>query len=187
MSTRPTHPSQASHPCARCGTPVGADQFLCAACRDERVGPGPARVAVQEAPASQVPAGQTWRGQPVPRGMVLPSRTQYHGTMYALIAVGVAVTLTLAALVNGGVGPFAATNVRSVQTANGPQVVATVRNQGEHSGRARCVATWTSAQGGLQQSGVVQTDLIQPGQSADVTIPLFALRTGPANVTIDCK
>jgi hypothetical protein len=166
---------------------VGPDQFLCAACRDEHVRPAASRFAVQEAPGPVVPAGETWRGQPVPRGMILPSRTQYHGTMYALIAVGVAVTLTLAALVNGGIGPFVTTNARTVQTSDGPQAAATVHNQGEHAGRARCVATWTSAQGGLQQSGVVQTNLIQPGQSVAVMIPLVSLRTAPASVAIDCK
>jgi hypothetical protein len=183
MSTRPTHPSNASnptHPCARCGTPIGSDEFLCAACHDEQVA-SPAAAAPDPASA------QMWRGQPVPRGMVLPSRTQYHGTMYALIAVGVAITLTLAALVNGGVGPFISSNVRTLQTSDGPAVRATVRNQGDHAGRARCVATWTGVQGGLQQSSLVQTDLIAPGQTTEVTIPLNNLQTAPPTVTMDCK
>lgn len=189
MSTRPTQPSNASsptHPCARCGTPIGSGEFLCAACRDEQVATPPA-AAHQDTDAVQTQQVRTWRGQPVPRGMVLPSRTQYHGTMYALIAVGVAITLTLAALVNGGVGPFTSTDVRTVQTSDGPEVTATVHNQGDHAGRARCVATWTGTQGGLQQSSLVQTNLIPPGQAANVTIRLTNLQTAPPTVTMDCK
>src|SRR5438105_4790059 len=134
-----------THPCARCGTSISAEQFLCAACRDEHVRPA-ARVVVDEAPPQEAPADRTWRGQPIPSGMVLPSRTQYHGTMYALIAVGVAITLALGALLGGGVGPFATSDVRTGQGSGGPQVTATVRNGGNHAGRARCVATWTDEQ-----------------------------------------
>src|SRR2546423_13537003 len=175
-----------THPCARCGTSIPSDQFLCAACRDEQVRPA-ARVAVEEAPPEDATTGRTWRGQPIPSGMVLPSRTQYHGTMYALIAVGVAITLTLGALLGGGVGPFTPSNVRTGQGSGGPQVAATVRNGGNHAGRARCVATWTDTQGGPRQSPVVQTDVIQPGQAATVTIALANLQTAPPGVAVDCK
>jgi hypothetical protein len=179
-----------TRPCARCGTGIPLDQFLCGACRDEQVRPATARVAVEDAPAPQdtaAPAARTWRGQPIPPGMILPSRTQYHGTMYALIAVGVAITLALAALVGGGVGPFTTSDVTTSPGAGGPQVTATVRNGGSHAGRARCVVTWTDVQGGPRQSGVVQTEVIQPGAAASVTIPLAGLQAAPSGLTVDCK
>jgi hypothetical protein len=89
--------------------------------------------------------------------------------------------------VNGGVGPFTSTDVRTVETSDGPEITATVHNQGDHAGRARCVATWTAEQGGLRQSGLVQTDLIAPGQAAGITIPLTTLQTAPPDITMDCK
>ncbi len=137
--------------------------------------------------ASGGPRDRTWRGQPVPPGMVLPSRTQYHGTMYGLIALGVVVTLTLAVLVNKGVGPFTVTGTH-VRDANGAlSVVAQVQNQGDHAGRGRCVATWTDVNGGAQQSAVVPSGVIQPGGTAEVAIPLVGLLVPPNPVKVDCK
>src|ERR1051326_7240828 len=102
-----------TRPCARCATPIDAREHLCARCLEELPLERPARVATIEAEPDDAPAARQperqWRGQPVPSGMVLPSRTQYHGTMYALIALGVAVTMVLAVLVNRGVGPFTVT------------------------------------------------------------------------------
>src|SRR5712692_5578891 len=148
--------------CARCGTPIDPAQYLCSRCRDELPVERPAQVIAPEAPldherSPDLPADRTWRGRPVPPGMVLPSRTQYHGTMYGLIALGVVVTLTLAVLVNKGVGPFSVTGTH-VREANGAlEVVAQVQNQGDHGGRGRCVATWTDVNGGPHQSAVTQS------------------------------
>jgi hypothetical protein len=119
--------------------------------------------------------------------MVLPSRTQYHGTMYGLIALGVVVTLTLAVLVNKGVGPFSVTGTH-VREANGAlEAVAQVQNQGDHGGRGRCVATWTDVNGGPHQSAVTQSGVIQPGGTAEVAIPLTGLVSPPSPITVDCR
>lgn len=186
-----------TRPCARCGTPIPSDAYLCVRCRDELPIDQPARVAIA-APAEPEngdgrpapgPVRRTWRGQPVPKGMVLPSRTQYHGTMYALIAIGVAITMTLAVLVNKGVGPFVVASVQaSTNVASGEvQARATVRNSGAHAGKARCVALWTNANGGPQQTNVVVTGLILPGRTGDVTIGLPSLTSAPQDLRVDCK
>src|SRR5438552_14072761 len=164
-----------TRPCARCGTQIAASEYLCWRCRDELPVQGSARVATAAPEPEDAtddgfetlddlgeppgPARRTWQGRPIPDGMVLPSRTQYHGTMLALIAIGVVITLTLAVLVNRGVGPFPVTNLRSGTNATSGQaeVSATVRNAGEHAGKARCVALWSSTQGGAQQSSVEVT------------------------------
>src|SRR4249919_1167641 len=131
-------------PCARCGTAVAAGEHLCWRCRQELPVERPTRVAAsgEGSPPPSGPPRQLWRGQPVPPGMVLPSRTQYHGTMYALIALGVAVTLTLAVLINKGVGPFVVSGVQVHQGTGNAAAWATgsVTNEGDRTGRARCVA-----------------------------------------------
>jgi hypothetical protein len=119
--------------------------------------------------------------------MVLPSRTQYHGTMFALIAIAVAITMAAAVLVNNGVGPFVVSQVQTKQPAGVIAVSGLVRNGGNHAGRARCVATWTNTQGGPQQSGVVQTESIAPHRSVTVAIQLPNLTVVPDDVGIDCK
>jgi hypothetical protein len=119
--------------------------------------------------------------------MVMPSRTQYHGTMFALVAGAVAITMAAAVLINNGVGPFPVTGVRSSTQGGVVTVSAQVRNGGSHPGRARCVATWTTSDGGTQQSRVEQTAPIPAGAALAVTIPLPNLAIVPDNLSIDCK
>jgi hypothetical protein len=183
-----------TRPCARCGTPIDARDHLCARCLEELPLERPARVATVEAertePRPVPPPERTWRGQPVPSGMVLPSQTQYHGTMYALIALGVAVTMVLAVLVNKGVGPFAVTGTNAGIAGSGSaqvEVNALVHNIGARAGRARCVARWTDQIGGPRQSSVILTEVIAPDETASVTVPLPGLLEPPSPVTVDCK
>jgi hypothetical protein len=146
-----------------------------------------AEPAAAAEPVAAPAEARTWRGRPLPRGMVLPSRTQYHGTMFAFIAAAVAVTMAAAVLVNKGVGPFPVTDVQASQTGTVVSVTGLVRNNGTNPGRARCVATWTNTQGGLQQTGVVQTTVIQPSQAAMVSIELTDLVVMPTDLSIDCR
>ena len=181
--------------CARCGTSVGPDEYLCWRCRQE----------LPAEPAAPAAAGQPWpgaaatrtvertfRGGRVPDGMVLPSRTQYHGTILGAIAIGVVIVLTLGVLVSGGVGPFTATNV-SIQRIDSPSgagstgvVGASITNTGQHAGRARCVALWSDAEGGQHPTRSYETAQIRPSGTATISIPLppGALLNA---VTVDCK
>ncbi len=186
-----------TRPCARCGTRIATDQYLCADCREERplvstpaAGASAEGASTTDPPTIRpvAPAGRTlWRGRPIARGMVLPSRTQYHGTMFGFIAIAVAITMAAAVLVNKGVGPFIVTQVHPSGSNGVVAVAGLVRNGGNHAGRARCVATWTNTQGGRQQSGVVQTGPIEPQRSVQVSIPLTNLVQAPDDVGIDCK
>lgn len=177
-----------TRPCARCGTRIASDQYLCADCREERTLTTTALAGASDGPVGPAAAeGRTWRGRPLPRGMVLPSRTQYHGTMFAFIAAAVAVTMAAAVLVNKGVGPFPVTQIESSQQGSVVSVDGLVRNNGSNAGRARCVATWTNRQGGLQQSGVIQTAVIQPSQATTVSLELTDLTVTPDDLSIDCK
>jgi hypothetical protein len=119
--------------------------------------------------------------------MVMPSRTQYHGTMFALVAGAVAITMTAAVLINNGVGPFPVTGVQSRTTGGVVTVSAQVRNAGSHPGRARCVALWTTSDGGTQQSRLMQTPPIAAGAAVAMTIPLPNLAIVPDDLSIDCK
>ncbi len=118
--------------------------------------------------------------------MVLPSRTQYHGTMFAFIAAAVAVTMAAAVLINKGAGPFTVSGTRASETGGVVKVSGIVLNSGTRAGRARCVATWTTTDGGRQQSGVVQTPVILAQATYTITIPLTEVTVLPSDLGIDC-
>ena len=119
--------------------------------------------------------------------MVLPSGSQYHGTMFALVAAAIVVTMAAAVLVNKGVGPFTVPQIQPSQSNGIVSVSGFVRNGGTHPGRARCVATWTNSQGGRQQTGVSQTPLIDPGRATTVAITLRNVAVVPPDLGIDCR
>jgi hypothetical protein len=48
------------------------------------------------------------------------------------------------------------------------------------------VATWTTLDGGRQQSGVDQTPVILPQAVYEVTIPLTQITVMPSDLAIDC-
>jgi hypothetical protein len=181
--------------CARCGTSVGPDEYLCWRCRQEL----PAEPAAPAAAGQPLPGTaatrtveRTFRGGRVPEGMVLPSRTQYHGTVLGAIAIGVVIVLTLGVLVSGGVGPFTVANVsiQRIDSLSGAgsvgEVDASVTNTGQHTGRARCVALWSDAEGSQHPTRSFQTAQIRPSGTATISIPLPAGALLNA-VTVDCK
>jgi len=179
--------------CARCGNPVGPDEYLCWSCRQELpvqpVEPAAAETSAQ-AGGGATPAGpgsvRVFRGAVVPKGMVLPSQRQYHGTVLGMIAIGVVVVLTLAVFISTGAGPYTVTNTVVSAPAGGPSVVtATVTNTGTDGGKARCVAL--SAQPGSSEAPTadVETAVIQPGTSGQVTIALPPSLTG-THVRVSC-
>jgi hypothetical protein len=173
-----------TRPCARCGTRIPTDQYLCADCREER--PVVSQVSDPEQESKPVQTRTMWRGRPLARGMVLPSKTQYHGTMFAFIAAAVAVTMAAAVLINKGAGPFTVSGTRSSDTAGVIKVSGLVLNSGTRAGRARCVAAWTTTDGGRQQTGVVQTPVILAQATYTVTIPLTETTVLPSDLSIDC-
>lgn len=121
--------------------------------------------------------------------MVLPSRTQYHGTVFGAIAVGMAIVLALGVFVNRGVGPFRVYNEQispGVGLSAGPVATAIVQNKGDHAGPARCVAFWTDLDGGTHPTTVVSTRTIEPGRSVPVSIQLNAGAL-TSHVQITCK
>jgi hypothetical protein len=107
--------------------------------------------------------------------------------MFALVAAAVVVTMAAAVLVNKGVGPFTVAQIQPSLTSGVVSVTGSVRNGGTHPGRARCVATWTNSQGGRQQTGVVQTALIDPGRATTVSITLRNVTIVPSDLGIDCR
>jgi hypothetical protein len=142
------------------------------------------------APAEQ---DRTFRGARVPNGMVLPSRVQYHGTVFGLIAVGIVLVMVLGLLVSSGVGPFIASGVTVSQTADSATgsakttVTAVVTNRGTHGGQARCVALYTTGGGGGQiptQSVTTATIPAHGTGSVSIDLPIGAQSS---HVSVDCK
>jgi hypothetical protein len=142
------------------------------------------------APAEQ---DRTFRGARVPKGMVLPSRVQYHGTVFGLIAVGIVLVMVLGLLVSSGVGPFIASGVTLSQTADSATgsakttVTAVVTNRGTHGGQARCVALYTTGGGGGQiptQSVTTATIPAHGTGSVSIDLPIGA---ESSHVSVDCK
>jgi hypothetical protein len=171
--------------CARCGTPVGRDEYLCWNCRQELPAQGGVTTEAEPDPR------RTFRGAAVPEGMVLPSRVQYHGTVLGLIAVGIVIVLSLSVLVSTGVGPFIASGISAQDSGGGPngtQAIATgtVTNRGDHAGKARCVALYTSGGGSLVPTQSVETGVIEPHGTATVTVVLPP-GASTHGITLDCK
>jgi hypothetical protein len=146
-------------------------------------------------PPAAMPDGgeRTFRGARVPKGMVLPSRVQYHGTVFGLVAAGIVLVMVLGLLVSSGVGPFIASGVTVSQaagTSTGAAVTtvhAAVTNRGTHDGKARCVALYTSGGGGGQiPTQSVQTAVIPAHGIGSVSIPL-PIGALTDHVTVDCK
>ena len=181
--------------CARCGNPVGPDEYLCWSCRQE-LPVRPLEPAAAEAATEAAAGGGTgppaqgsvrvFRGAVVPKGMVLPSQRQYHGTVLGMIAIGIVVVLTLAVFVSTGAGPYTVTNT-VVESAPGAAAVATasVTNQGTDGGRARCIALWSNPGGGELPTQDVETAVIAAGSTGQVTIPLPSTADG-ARVRVSC-
>jgi hypothetical protein len=175
--------------CARCGTPVGPDEYLCWNCRQEL--PANVAAAAEAEDAAPGEAARTFRGSAVPEGMVLPSRVQYHGTVLGLIAVGIVIVLSLGVLVSTGVGPFIASGISAHDTGGGasgtqPFVTGTVTNRGDHAGKARCVALYTSAAGGQVPTQSVETGIISAHGTAHVAIVLPP-GSSTHRASLDCK
>lgn len=154
---------------------------------------GSAGGAAPAATAAPTDGDRTFRGARVPKGMVLPSRVQYHGTVFGLVAVGIVLVMVLGLLVSSGVGPFIASGVTVSQAAGGSSgaettsVHAIVTNRGTHEGKARCVALYSSGGGGGRiPTQSVQTDVIPARGTGSVSIDL---PTGAQtdHVTVDCK
>jgi hypothetical protein len=180
--------------CARCQSPVGPDEYLCWRCRQELPAETPASEPGSVATAAASPPGEeprTFRGGVIPRGMVLPSRVQYHGTVLGLIAVGIVIVLTLGVFVSTGVGPFIVSGITAQPTGGGqtgsqPLVTGTVTNRGDHAGKARCVVLYTDASGGQIPTQSVETGIIAPHATGTIRI---SLPTGASthDVVFDCK
>jgi hypothetical protein len=125
--------------------------------------------------------------------MVLPSRVQYHGTVFGLIAVGIVLVMVLGLLVSSGVGPFLASGATVSQTSDPATgsatttVTATVTNRGTHGGQARCVALYTTGGGGSQiPTQAVTTAEIPARGTGSVSIDL-PIGAESSHVAVDCK
>jgi hypothetical protein len=152
--------------CARCGTAVGPDEYLCWNCRQELPAQGGVATQTEQAPGD-------------------PERT-FRGA-----AVGIIVVLSLSVLVSSGVGPFIASGVSAHQTGAGPggtqaSVSGTVTNRGDHAGKARCVALYTSGGSGQVPTQSVETAVIPPHGTGTVTIVLPP-GASTQGVGLDCK
>ena len=112
-----------------------------------------------------------------------PSKLQTHGTMAAVVVLGVAVMGLLFWLSIRDVGPF--TGTITAQQANGDTVTVTVQvaNEGERGGRGNCRIRARKANGVVANVAPFVTDEI-PGQgSVTSTVDVPVAEGVPAEVS----
>ena len=165
--------------CARCGTEIGAGNYLCARCREEE---GPSVGTRIRPPSDLERRAERW-----PAWMPKPSPVQYHATVMAVIVLALAGLGLFAFLSHRGVGPFVG---RTLHTQRVPPtslvVVAEITNEGSKTARANCrlvalVDTFTEA------AATRLTGEIPPGGSVRVRQTLHGVVKDPTTVTVNCS
>lgn len=115
-----------------------------------------------------------------------PSATQMHG----IAAVGIIAFIVVLAVAGratlAGTGPFSG-ELRDVRpAAAGLSVTIAVTNEGEKAAATTCALTeLPSRAGGVQQ--VVQTPLVQPGETLQFTALVTRFGTTVVGIAVDCQ
>ena len=121
-------------------------------------------------------------------GMATPSATQYHGTMVAAIIAGVAALAIAGSLALRDIGPFSAQVVSSTPVAgNRLEVLLTVRNEGERTGRGRCQLAAQDGSGRTTRTHGFVTVEIGGGEQVEINETLPGVSGEPAQVTVSCQ
>lgn len=115
-----------------------------------------------------------------------PSATQMHG----IAAVGIIAFIVVMAVVGRaaltGTGPFSGALAGVTPAADGLSVTIAVSNEGEKAAATTCAITESPVRaGGVRQ--VVQTPLIQPGQTLEFDTVLTRFGTAIVGLAIDCS
>lgn len=115
-----------------------------------------------------------------------PSATQMHG----IAAVGIIAFIGLLALLGrvalSGTGPFTGQVGAIAGTADGLSVVITVSNKGTKAASTTCSVAETPIRVGAPTQ-VVQTPLIQPGETVQFTAVVTKLGAAPIPLAADCS
>ena len=114
-----------------------------------------------------------------------PSATQMHG----IAAVGIIAFIVVLAVAGraalSGTGPFTG-HLRSVTpVAEGFSVTITVTNQGEKAASTTCAVTETPPRPGNPRQ-IVQTPLVQPGETVEFSAVVTRFGTTVAGLVADC-
>ena len=115
-----------------------------------------------------------------------PSATQMHG----IAAVGIIAFILVMAVVGraalAGTGPFSGQLRDITPAADGLAVTIAVSNEGEKAAATTCSVTEQSASaGGARQ--VIQTPLIQPGETIELTTVVTRFGTAIVGLAVDCS
>ena len=114
-----------------------------------------------------------------------PSATQMHGIAALGILVFIGVLAVAGRAVVAGTGPFTGSVVTAAPTVDGLQVTLAVTNEGGKAAATTCRVTEVPPRLGAPTE-VVQTPLIQPGQTMQFTTIVSRLGTAPRALAADC-
>ena len=121
-------------------------------------------------------------------GMVAPSATQVHGTIFVAIVLGVVLLGVLGSLVVGRGGPYDATVVGfEVSQTGGLDVALQVGNGGDHPGRGRCQLTLRDGDRAIVQQALTISPRIEPQADVEFTYTIVELTEPPASVEVICQ
>ncbi len=121
-------------------------------------------------------------------GMVTPSATQVHGTIFVAIVLGVVLLAVLSSFLIGRGGPYAAQVAGfQVTAAGGLDVALHVENAGSHQGRGRCQLTLRDSDRAIVQQALTISPRIEPLGAVDFTYTIVELTEPPATVEVICQ
>lgn len=121
-------------------------------------------------------------------GMATPSASQYHGTMVAAIIAGVAALALAGSFALRDIGPFAAAVVSSEAVAgNRLEVVVSIHNEGERTGRGRCQLIAYDGSGRTVRSHGFVTVEIPGADEVEMTESLSGVAAEPARIAVSCE
>ena len=121
-------------------------------------------------------------------GMVTPSATQVHGTIFVAIVLGVVLLGVMSSFLIGRGGPYAAEVVGfEVTAAGGLDVALHVENSGSHQGRGRCQLTLRDADRAIVQQALTISPRIDPLTALDFAFTIVELTEPPATVEVICQ
>jgi hypothetical protein len=111
-----------------------------------------------------------------------PSKLQTHGTMAAVVVLGVFLMGVIFAFSVRDVGPFKATITGQQQSGETVAVIVQVDNEGERAGRGNCRVRSRKDNGVLAAATPFVTDRIPGGASVTQTVEVAASIGVPAEV-----
>ena len=136
---------------------------------------------------ARIPIGESMCETCNPLGLRSPAASQAHGIAIAGIAVAVVIMAVVAKLAIAGVGPFTSSVASVAAEPGGLRVSISVTNAGSSAGRTSCTIEDPALRGIGPEAQIVESPLIEGGQTVTFDVVVTSLGTTTRTLTADCS